>query len=75
MAHLSRPSRAYAGIGDYDDWPDSLDRPSASDSYVTGHQGVEYVVLRRQRSIVAVYDIADGGYIALGTWPKEIETR
>lgn len=28
-------SRAHAGIGDYDEWPGNLERPSVSDSYVT----------------------------------------
>jgi hypothetical protein len=68
-------SRAYAGIGEDDDWPDGVVRPVASDSYVIVHQGAEYVVLRRQRSILAVFDVADGSYVALGSWPKEIETR
>jgi hypothetical protein len=66
---------AYAGIGEYDEWPDGLTRPVASDSYVSVHGGVEYVVLRRQRSIVAVYDIDSGAYNRLETWPKEIERR
>ena len=52
-----------------------LARPSATDSYVTEHDGVTYVVLRDQRRIVAVYvyDTTDGDYKALDTWPREIE--
>jgi len=67
--------RAYAGIEEYDEWPDGALRPIPLDSYVIRHQDVEYVVLRRQRSIVAVIDIDNGSYTVLETWPKEIETR
>jgi hypothetical protein len=67
--------RTYAGIGEYDDWPADRERPSVSDSHVTVHEGVEYVVLRRQRNIMAVYDIAGGAYKALATWPKEVGRR
>jgi hypothetical protein len=67
--------RAYAGIEEYDEWPDGVVRPAARDSYVVEHQGVQYVVLRRQRNVMAVIDIADGGYTVLTTWPKEIERR
>lgn len=65
--------RAYAGIGEYDEWPDGLERPSANESSVTVHDGVEYVVLRREHTIVAVYDIAVGNYDQVKMWPPEIE--
>lgn len=66
------------GIGDSDEWPRGLARPSATNSYVTEHDGVTYVVLRDQRRIVGVYvyDIDDGGYKALDPpWPREIEKQ
>jgi hypothetical protein len=68
-------SLEYAGIEDYDEWPQGLARPSATDSYVTEHDGATYVVLRDERRIVAVYvyDITDGDYKALDTWPRGIE--
>ena len=73
---IETASLEYAGIGDFDEWPQGLARPSATDSYVTEHNGVVYVVLRKQHSIVAVYDITDDGdYKALDTWPREIEKR
>jgi hypothetical protein len=64
---IETASLEYAGIGDSDEWPQGLARPSATNSYVTEHDGVTYVVLRDQRRIVGVYvyDIDDGGYKAL----------
>lgn len=74
---IETASLEYAGIGDYDEWPQGLARPSAGDSYVTEHDGVAYVVLRQQHNIVAVYvyDITNGDYKALDTWPQEIEKQ
>lgn len=71
---IESASRAYAGIGDYDEWPDGLARPSTTDSYVAVRDGLEYVVLRRQGRTIAVYDVASGAFKALDTWPKDIET-
>ena len=67
--------RAYAGIEEHDQWPGGVPRPVPRDSYVARHQDVEYVVLRCQRTIVAVIDTDDGSYTVLKSWPKEIETR
>jgi hypothetical protein len=67
--------RAYAGIEEHDEWPSGVPRPVPRDSYVARHQDMEYVVLRCQRTIVAVIDIDDGSYTVLKSWPKEIETR
>ncbi|HEX6521118.1 MAG TPA: hypothetical protein VF070_14095 [Streptosporangiaceae bacterium] len=67
--------RAYAGIEEHDEWPGGVPRPVPRDSYVVRHQDVEYVVLRNQRTIVAVIDIDDGSYTVLKSWPKEIEAR
>ena len=44
-------------------------------SYVVRHEDVEYVVLRRERRIVAVVEMGDDDDRVLTEWPKEIESR
>jgi hypothetical protein len=45
------------------------------DSYMVRHEDLEYVALHRERSMVAVIDVVDGGYTLLTAWPKEIDSR
>ncbi len=56
---LEEAIRAYAGIDEHDEWPTKLVRPAARDSYIIEHEGTRYVVLRRKRTIVAVFDLND----------------
>ena len=67
--------RVNAGIKDYDEWPGGVLRPIPRDSYMVQHKGVQYVVLRHKRNVLAVVDIAGGDYTVLTTWPKEIVRR
>jgi hypothetical protein len=50
-------------------------RPDARHSYLTEHEGGQYVVLLHQRNVVAVVDIGDGDFTVLTRWPKEIVRR
>jgi hypothetical protein len=72
---IESASRVYAGIGDYDEWPTDVPRPSATSSYTVTHEGVEYVILRNQDKTVAVFDVDGGGFKRLKAWPHEIESR
>jgi hypothetical protein len=72
---IESASRAYAGIGDYDEWPSGVPRPSAAESFAVTRDGVDYVVLRNRDGIMAVYDVDGGAFNRLNTWPREIETR
>jgi len=45
------------------------------DSYMVRYEDLEYAVLHRERSTVAVIDVVDGGYTLRTAWPKEIDSR
>jgi len=72
---IEAASRAYAGIRDEEAWPDGVARPVVQDSHVAVHDGLDYVVLRRGRSVLAVLAINGGAFKVLPEWPKELERR
>ena len=71
---LRRAYAAYFRTGAADARIGNLDQPNSSLSDVVKRKGLQYVVLKNVRGVLAVYRVKNDGTLRrMKRWPKEIE--